>query len=331
MNANASKASKTVSLKALKRHAQHDSNFAHSGARRPSDTDLDCKTVYRRFSGHNHALPVMKPSSVCLAWLALAPTLASATGGRSLSQVLTELWRGHDHPHYIDKWLEYSTHYEAHLPRPGAGPTKLLEIGVQSGGSLVAWSRYYGANGTIVGIDIDPRCTRSHDPGNNVFVEIGSQLDTAFLDAVCTKHGPFDAIVDDGGHTDTMITTSLFHMFPSDACLKRDGGVYAVEDVHTMVMKRYMVSHASITRDVVGKAYHSMHAHWDASTNKTTRHASKYSSVFRDNVVAMHLYDSHIFLVKGRVAALTRNKRGNDSFSNDEGVLNKAGTYYSDK
>lgn len=237
---------------------------------------------------------------------------------------MTQLWQTHDHPHLIDKWLEYAEHYENHFPKPEQGPIKLLEIGVQSGGSLVAWKKYYGANGTIVGIDIDPRCMRSNNPHQKIFVEIGSQLDVAFLDTICNKYGPFDAIVDDGGHTNDMITTDLFHMFPNDGCLNRDGGVYAAEDLHTMLTKRYMLSHASITREVVVKAFHSMHAHWDVN------HSSRYSSVFQGNVVAVHLNDSHLFLKKGRATSLTRNKRGNDSFPNDEIRLNKAGAYHAD-
>lgn len=238
-------------------------------------------------------------------------------------QSLAEIWQHHDHPHQLDKWLEYADNYERHLPQPGKGPVKLLEIGVQSGGSLIAWKKFYGADSTIVGVDIDARCKRSHNPKHGIFVEIGSQLDPAFLDAVCQKYGPFDVIIDDGGHTDGMITTSLYHLFPNDACLKRDGGVYAVEDLHTMVMKTYMPSHVAITKNVIGKAFLSMHAHWDTDAGQ----AAQYAPVFRGNVVGMHLYDSLIILQKGSAAPLTRITRGSDVFPNNEAKLNKPGTY----
>lgn len=244
----------------------------------------------------------------------------------TVSQSLAAIWQHHDHPYQIDKWLEYAANYQRHFPRPNKETVRLLEIGVQSGGSLIAWKKYYGSNSTIVGIDIDVRCKRSHDPEHNIFVEIGSQLDPAFLSTVCKKYGPFDIIVDDGGHTDNMITTSLFHLYPSDDCLKRNGGVYSVEDLHTMVMKLYMASHEPITKEIIGNAFLGMHAHWDANAD-----ASKYSSFFRDNVAAIHLYDSHLFLVKGRVSKLTRNTRGNDFFPNNELALNKVGTYSDDK
>lgn len=236
---------------------------------------------------------------------------------------LTEIWTGHEHPHRLHKWLQYAQQYMNHFPKPSevsrASPLRLLEIGVQSGGSLIAWKRYYVDAAIITGIDIDERCMRSHDPANRIHVEIGSQMNTTFLQYVCDKHGPFDVIIDDGGHTDGMITTSLHHLFPRSGCL-RSPGVYAIEDLHVMVMDAYMKS-ASVTVDIIGRAYMAMHRYW----NRTKVH---YDPIFGNHLAGMHLYDSIIFLQKAKKKRLIEISKGADVFSNDERTLNPPGTYH---
>ena len=77
----------------------------------------------------------------------------------------------------------------------------MLEVGVQSGGSARLWKQWYGSQLTYVGVDIDARCKRTEKLAERIFVEIGSQLDPAFLRSVCAKHGPFDIVIDDNnGH-----------------------------------------------------------------------------------------------------------------------------------
>ena len=76
-------------------------------------------------------------------------------------------------------------------------------------------------------------CKQFEDLPNNLRVEIGSQLDISFITNICKTYGPFDFIIDDGGHKTDQIITSLKVLWPS--CL-RDHGVYAIEDIHTMSM-----------------------------------------------------------------------------------------------
>ena len=51
---------------------------------------------------------------------------------------------------------------------------------------------------------------------------------------VCQDFGPFDIIVDDGGHTTPMMVISFKILFTMK-CIK-DYGVYVIEDTHTMSM-----------------------------------------------------------------------------------------------
>ncbi|MDH3739712.1 MAG: class I SAM-dependent methyltransferase, partial [Alphaproteobacteria bacterium] len=96
-------------------------------------------------------------------------------------------------------------------PWRGREDVKLLEIGVARGGSLRMWRQYFHPGATIVGLDIDPDCKVHENAEENLFVEIGDQTDTSFLDDVIEKLGPFDIIVDDGGHTPAQQTISFNH------------------------------------------------------------------------------------------------------------------------
>lgn len=235
---------------------------------------------------------------------------------------LKDIWLQHKHPHYLSKWESYADHYEEHLPKPSTEKTiRLLEIGVQSGGSMPDWKEYYGEKSVIVGVDIDERCKRSEDKKQRIYIEIGSQLNTTFLQEVCDLYGPFDVIIDDGGHTDDMIINSMQFLYPNNQCLSIDGGVYAVEDLHTMVMKWYMKSHAAFTKKIISNAYASMHDYWD------NQNAYTFDKRFQKNMVAIHLYDSIAFFVKRVPQPLKELIRGTDVFQNKEDKLNPPGSY----
>ncbi len=250
-------------------------------------------------------------------------------------KTVRQIWESHKHPFYLDKWLQYADAYEKHLPKPIFHPEnskkerkeiRLLEIGVQSGGSLIGWKRYYGDNSTIVGIDIDPRCARSTMPWENIFVEIGSQLDKYFLWSVCRKYGPFNVIIDDGGHSAKMIITSIRAMFPNETCISSLEGdsIYAIEDLHTSVMKRYFQNHKEFSHDLIGEAFRAMHSKYSERPEE-----SHESSIFRQNITSVHLYDSLAFFGKGRQTPLVRRSTGSDSFINEEFTLNPKEAYAS--
>lgn len=107
---------------------------------------------------------------------------------------------------------------------------KFLEIGVARGGSLKTWREYFHSGAMIVGLDIDPNCKAYECSEDNVFVEIGDQTDTSFLKRVVEKFGPFDIILDDGGHTTAQQTISFNHLYDKGL---NDRGAYLVEDLQT--------------------------------------------------------------------------------------------------
>lgn len=135
-----------------------------------------------------------------------------------------------------DKWRHYFEIYERYLRRFKDKPCTYLEIGVQNGGSLQIVQEYLGSDARVIGLDIDPACAALRENRREIY--IGDQADMQFLAEVARKCGPFDIIVDDGGHVADQQIVSFLSLFP----WLREGGVYFVEDLHTAFWGGYQAS-----------------------------------------------------------------------------------------
>lgn len=122
----------------------------------------------------------------------------------------------------------YCEKYEKWFPFERLEPIKILEIGVLDGKSLLTWREFY-PNATIIGVDINDDCKQYEDIGNNIYVEIGSQYDSHFLNEICKKYGNFDLVLDDGSHIQKHMIFSFEHIFP----FLKSEGIYVVEDTVT--------------------------------------------------------------------------------------------------
>jgi SAM-dependent methyltransferase len=144
---------------------------------------------------------------------------------------LDAYFRQGGHALTMDKWHNYPKVYQRYfdpvVAAPRIGPLRMLEIGVQEGGSTAMWRAYLGPEALLTGMDIDPRC--ASNARENTKIYIGDQADAAFLEKVAAESGPFDIILDDGGHTmeqqNVTLDTLWKHLNP--------GGVFLVEDTHS--------------------------------------------------------------------------------------------------
>lgn len=120
---------------------------------------------------------------------------------------------------------QYSELFEKYRTRPNL---KFLEIGIFRGESLKAWRDYFTGEGSVVvGVDLNPP-VNSLD-GFDVKFEIGDATDPSVVRSLHDKYGPFDVIVDDGGHRNGQVIKTFEEFFP----ILADGGLYVVEDTVT--------------------------------------------------------------------------------------------------
>ncbi|MEK9184811.1 MAG: class I SAM-dependent methyltransferase [Patescibacteria group bacterium] len=126
----------------------------------------------------------------------------------------------------IRKLANYYAEYDFMFAGYKDKPIRLLEIGVQGGGSLYTWKEFF-PQVKIIGIDIDESCQKYE--GENIKIYIGSQEDSNFLRSVENKEGPFDIVIDDGGHTMKQQIITFNTLFP----LLKESGIYVIEDLHT--------------------------------------------------------------------------------------------------
>ena len=158
------------------------------------------------------------------------------------------------------KWQHYFQTYERALAKFRGKKVRLLEIGVQHGGSLRMWKTYLGEHATIVGMDLDQACAQHDNPANSIHVRIGSQADLAFLQSVNAEFGPFDAIIDDGSHLTSHMISTFGYLF--DKGLK-PGGPYLVEDIQATYWTTHrdipysFIDFAHEVADQLHSAYHS--------------------------------------------------------------------------
>ena len=129
-----------------------------------------------------------------------------------------------------DKWDSYFSVYEKFFHRFKNDPVCLLEIGIQNGGSLEAWGKYFETAKLIVGCDINLNCSRLNYGKSNTSVVIGDADDKEVFDSLVSllKNERFNIIIDDGSHT----SKDIINCFCKYFSVLDDNGVYVVEDLH---------------------------------------------------------------------------------------------------
>lgn len=131
-----------------------------------------------------------------------------------------------------DKWSSYLPFYDRTLAYLKEEKVSLLEVGVQNGGSLNTWATYFKSGRLFVGCDIDPKCGLLKYEDSRIQIVVGDVNTHEVFDQVCKLSGSFDVIIDDGSHRSPDILTTFIHYFP----LLKPGGVYIIEDTHTLYM-----------------------------------------------------------------------------------------------
>ncbi|HAT2491763.1 TPA: class I SAM-dependent methyltransferase [Aeromonas hydrophila] len=128
-----------------------------------------------------------------------------------------------------DKWSIYLDIYSEVFKGFKNKDVNLLEIGIQNGGSLEIWSRFFNNGKRFIGCDINEKCSSLSYDDKRISVIIGD------ANAISVKEniqklfdGQINILIDDGSHTSGDIIKAFFNYFP----LVSDDGIYVIEDLH---------------------------------------------------------------------------------------------------
>lgn len=147
---------------------------------------------------------------------------------------LRELYEAHQGK-VSDKWMLYLSEYERLLAPLRRSAAHMLEIGVQNGGSLEIWARYFPGLRRLVGCDINADCARLSFEDDRIRVVLGDANTDAVDGRIAAHCERFDLIIDDGSHRSGDIVKSFCRYFDRLS----DGGLYIVEDLHCSYWPAY--------------------------------------------------------------------------------------------
>jgi len=127
-----------------------------------------------------------------------------------------------------DQWSLYLKEWDRLFAPYRDGVIRLLEIGVQNGGSLEVWGKYFERAERIVGCDIDPRCKQLRYDDDRIVVIVGDANSDDCQSEILQRAPTLDVIIDDGSHRSSDIVRSFARYFPH----LNDNGIYVLEDTH---------------------------------------------------------------------------------------------------
>jgi len=167
-----------------------------------------------------------------------------------------------------DKWSIYLTEYDRIFEKYRDKPLRILEIGVQNGGSLEVWAKYFLNAKVIVGCDIDEKCAQLKFDDIRIKIVVGNANSNRVEKLISEFSDKFDIIIDDGSHTSSDIIKSFARYFP----YLTEGGIYIAEDLHCSYWQEFegglYFPHSSLgffktLTDIIN------HEHWGIEKTRT--------------------------------------------------------------
>eukprot|EP00747_Dinoflagellata_sp_TGD_P163177 gnl/TRDRNA2_/TRDRNA2_181579_c0_seq1.p1 gnl/TRDRNA2_/TRDRNA2_181579_c0~~gnl/TRDRNA2_/TRDRNA2_181579_c0_seq1.p1 ORF type:complete len:348 (-),score=46.57 gnl/TRDRNA2_/TRDRNA2_181579_c0_seq1:113-1156(-) len=146
-----------------------------------------------------------------------------------VTKTFTGWYAAHETGRGIWKWSNALEAYQRHFAPWISQELRLVEVGVQSGGSMQMWQAVLGSKCHMYGIDINPQANQFADAQTTIV--IGDQGDknmwrNFFPNYLLGYH--IDMLVDDGGHLPDQMLTTLLETFWQ----LNEGGYIAIEDIH---------------------------------------------------------------------------------------------------
>jgi O-antigen biosynthesis protein len=136
----------------------------------------------------------------------------------------------HEHQGKLsDKWSLYLDELDRIIEPYRDQRIRLFEIGVQNGGSLEIWGRYFANAEIILGCDNDPKIRSLTYTDPRIRVVVGDANSDECETEILHQATSLDVIIDDGSHVSGDIIKSFARYFPH----LNEHGLYIVEDLHS--------------------------------------------------------------------------------------------------
>ena len=129
-----------------------------------------------------------------------------------------------------DKWTSYFPVYDRLYRDIREQSVRIVEVGVQNGGSLEVLARYFPKAARIVGCDIVPACGNLRYDDPRVSVIVGDINAPEVQARLKDEMAPIDLFIDDGSHRSADIVAAFANYFP----LLAPGGIFLIEDTSTL-------------------------------------------------------------------------------------------------
>ena len=200
---------------------------------------------------------------------------------------LVSLYRAH-HGKVSDRWSLYLAEYDRLLAPWRDRPVRLLEIGIQNGGSLEIWGRYFPNATALVGCDIDPKCIELRYDDPRVSVVVDDACTDAGQQRIADACREYDIVIDDGSHRSGHIVDAFARYFP----MLSSDGLFVAEDLHCSYWSEFEggladpVSSISLFKALADVT---THEHWGIPLERQRyldAFAIRYGARFAEDVLA---------------------------------------------
>lgn len=187
-----------------------------------------------------------------------------------------------------DKWSIYLSTYERIFSEYRHKPIRLLEVGVQNGGSLEIWSKYFPMAVKLIGCDINPACAALQYQDARISVVVGDANSESAAKQIAAHAEGFDLVIDDGSHRSGDIIKTFARYFPKIV----EGGMFVAEDLHCSYWQEFegglhdpysSMSFFKLLADVVNRE------HWGTQTRSSELVqgiAQHYATLLTDEVLS---------------------------------------------
>lgn len=210
-----------------------------------------------------------------------------------------------------DKWESYISIYDRVFKPLRGCKINLVEIGVQNGGSLDVWSKYFSSESSIVGVDIDKRIGELNFFEKNIELMVGDATSDEVIAKISEFVRSIDVFIDDGAHSSSQVIKTFNAYFS----MMTNGGIYIVEDTHCAYWDKFQ---GGLTNKLSSLAFFKQltdvvnREHWgiDLSVNSYIKdlmdaYDCKFNEASFKNIQSIEFLNSMVIIRKG-VSALGR-------------------------